>query len=180
MNMRADVFSGHTAEAPARLLDRPAERLVVTGFRCWMAGYEYGSIECWEVAWNAFAKDLGTSGARRAFGDLQYWVRSIRAATCRTIECFPYCCNCVCRDECMALSIISALQQGDRDLARTAAHYLTGATQSASIDAVIEAAAEFSGALSAADRRLIEVTPGVIETIANHHTDARQNDRLMH
>ncbi len=180
MNMRADVFSNRDAEVPQRLLDRPAERLVVVGFRCWMAGYEYGSIECWEVAWNEFAKGLGTSGARQAFGDLQYWVRTIRSATCRTIECFPYCCNCVCRDECMALSIISALQDGDRDLARTAAHYLTGATQSQSIDDVVQAADEFSGALLAADRRLIRVSPGVVETIANHHTDARQNTRLMH
>lgn len=180
MNMRADVFSNQTAEAPSRLLNRPAERLVVTGFRCWMAGYEYGSIECWEVAWNAFAADLGTSGARQAFGDLQYFVRSIRQASCRTIECFPYCCNCVCRDECMALSIISALQQGDRDLARTAAHYLTGATQSASIDSVVDAAAQFAAALETAERRLVHVTPGVVETIANYQTDAHENTRLMH
>ena len=180
MNMRPDVFSGAAAEAPQRLLDRPAERLVVTGFRCWMAGYEYGSIECWEVAWNAFATDLGTSGARRAFGDLQYFVRAIRQESCRTIECFPYCCNCVCRDECMALSIISALQKGDADLARTAAHYLTGATRSVSLDAVIEAAAAFAGALTQADRHLVQVTPGVVETIANHDTDARRTTRLMH
>ena len=121
MNMRANVNSDRSTYADERLLDRPAERLVVTGFRCWMAGYEYGNIECWEVAWNEYARELGAAGARRAFGDLQYWIRTIRDAAHRNIECFPYCCNCVCRDECIALSIISALQNGNRGLARMAA-----------------------------------------------------------
>ena len=180
MNMRADVHADQGASKPERLLERPAERLVVTGFRCWMAGYEHGSIECWEVAWNEYARELGAVGARRAFGDLQYWIRTIRDAAQRNIECFPYCCNCVCRDECMALSIISALQEGKRDLARTAAYHLTGAPHSVLINSVTDAAEEFAGALLEADKRLIPVTASVVDSIANHNTDPRENAWIMH
>lgn len=175
MNARADL--GATTE---RLLDRPAERLVVVGFRSWMAGYEHGSIECWEVAWNAFAGDLGAVRARRAFGDLQYWIRTIRDATRRTIECFPHCCRCVCRDECMALSVVSALQMGDRTLARAAAVHLTEASHAHEIDLMLEAGAAFASALVEAERRLLPVTRAVVDTIANHTAEPRPGDRLIH
>lgn len=175
MNARADLGAG-----TERLLDRPAERLVVVGFRCWMAGYEYGSIECWEVAWNEYAGDLGAARARRAFGDLQYWIRATRDASQRTIACFPHCCRCVCRDECMALSVIAALQMGDARLARTAAHHLTGARQTHEIDAMLEAGAAFAAALIEADRRLLPITRAVVDAIAAHDADLSRTARAVH
>ena len=59
----------------------------------------------------------GAYHARRAFGDLQYWVWAVRNSTERPIGCYPHCCRWVCRDECMALSVVSALQHGAGDVA---------------------------------------------------------------
>jgi len=162
------------------LLDRSAERLVVVGFRCWMAGYEYDSIACWEVAWNTYASELGATDARRAFSGLQYWVRSVRQATHRTIRCFPHCCGRVCRDECMALSLVSALQEDNNDLARTATYYLTETPQSDQISSVTDAAGEFASALLAVGRRLIPVTTTIVESIANYHAEPLVDRRAAH
>lgn len=180
MNARADVNTGLAVRAGEGLLDRSAERLVVVGFRCWMAGYEYGSIECWEVAWNTYASELGAQDARRVFGDLQYWVRSVRQVTHRTIRCFPHCCRYVCRDECMALSLVSALQEGNTDLARTSTFYLTEAPGSDQISSVTEAAGQFAFTLLAAGRRLLPVTPVIVENIANCHAERLADQCAAH
>ena len=180
MNAPVRMNAGTAAERPARLLDRSPERLVLTGFRCWMAGYEHGSIDCWEVAWNEYARELGSSAARQLFGDMQYWVRTIRDTTHRTITCFPYCCKCVCRDECMALSIISALQTGQRELAHLAAYHLTEAPHNTLVASVAEAGQEFAAGLLATGHRLIEVTPGVVDGIANHEVDHRRGTQAVH
>ena len=93
-----------------KLLDYKPERLVVSGFRCCMAGYEFGDIECWETGWRFYVGELGTGEARSLMGELQYWVRSVRGESRRRIACFPHGCQNVCHDECMALSLISGMQ----------------------------------------------------------------------
>ena len=118
----------------ADLLERPAERLVVTGIRCWMAGYEYGDIDCWEAAWREYSNALGTSDARSLIGELQNLVRTLRDVSNRTISCYPHCCRHVCRDECMAISLISAHQYQNSKAVRVAAHYLTNLDRCPALD----------------------------------------------
>jgi hypothetical protein len=113
-------------QCPARLLDRKPERLVVTGLRCCMAGYAYGDIACWETAWQSYCSELGTADARRLMGELQFWVRTLRSESVRAIDVFPHGCGNVCRDECMALSLIAALQDHDEQTACLAALHLAG------------------------------------------------------
>jgi len=180
MNARPDMSTGRTGREACALLDLCPERLVVVGFRSWMAGYEHGSIDCWEVAWNLYAGELEPHHARRAFGDLQYWVRAVRASTERPIGCFPHCCRRVCRDECMALSVVSALQHGATDVARTAAHYLTGSRSSDAVSAVTAAAADFSSSLLDAGQQLTEVTPTVVETIATYDNKVKAVPAITH
>jgi hypothetical protein len=89
-----------------------ADRLVALGFRHWMAGYQTGDIARWEECWILYEQSLGVSTAEDAVGDLSFWVRSITCATKREIEVFPGPCRGFCRDECMAASLIAAMQHG--------------------------------------------------------------------
>lgn len=170
MTMHSPRPVGTAEDAPKKLFDLPAERLVLTGFRCCLAGYQHGSIECWEVAWNEFARELGTAGARRVFGDVLFWARAVRGTSRRPISCYPYCCRHVCRDECMALSVISALQHGRPDLARVATYHLTQADRSDELTAAAASADALAVSLMEEGRRLMPVTADVITSIADHQS----------
>lgn len=66
-------------------LQRTPECLVVEGYRRWVAGYETGSIEPWEIAWSYYSRELGAVEGRRALADLSCFVRELR--TCATCRC---------------------------------------------------------------------------------------------
>ena len=83
------------------LFTRSAERLVLTGLRCWMPGYEHGDIQCWETAWRQYSSALGARNGRLLLSELQYWVRVLRDVSARQISFYPYCCRHVCADECI-------------------------------------------------------------------------------
>ena len=165
---------------PDTLLDRPAEKLVVTGFRCWMAGYELGDIECWEIAWTEFAKILGPRNARSSLSELQYWVRTLRHVTTRQITCFPYCCKNICKDECMALSLISAHQRQDRSAARAAAHYISGLNDCANLRELVDASSSFAAALADAGQILVPVSLDLVERIAQHGSNPKTRTQTRH
>jgi len=135
---------------PANLLGRPAERLVVTGLRCWMAGYEFGDIACWETAWDEYCRVLGPGNARTALAELQYWIRTLRDLATRPIGCFPHCCNRLARDEWAALSLISACQRQDLRAARAAARDLSGRTDHPALGRLTQAGGSFAAALAEA------------------------------
>lgn len=163
-----------------RLLDRKPERLVVTGLRCCMAGYAYGDIECWETAWRSYAMELGTDDARRLMGELQFWVRTLRAESARPLSVFPYGCAHVCRDECMALSLIAALQDHDQPAALLAARHLSGATAAAAPLAVAAAGQSYAEALAAAGQKLASVPASVIHSLAAFGSGPSAAEETLH
>lgn len=129
----------------------PPERLVLTGYRCWQAGYETGDIACWEVAWNEFARIMGPHHAKTALGELSAWVRSLRSAACRALQHYPHSCRYVTSDEIKAVCMIGACQAGRCPLARAMAFELLGTSD---IDGVLNASAEFATALAGAGQVL--------------------------
>jgi hypothetical protein len=151
---------------PLKVLDRRPERLVITGLRCCMAGYDFGDIDCWETAWKIYSSELGTAEARRLTAELQFWVRTIRAECQRPLELFPHGCAHVCRDECMALSLIAALQDRDCATACLAGGFLTGRVSEAADAPVISAGRTYAEALSAAGQKLMSVPESVVHAIA--------------
>jgi hypothetical protein len=128
---------------PRPCLTGPA-RLVGIGFRCWLAGYQTGDIACWETAWDTFAGELGSQRAKVAVTELACWVRSITYNAQRPIEVFPHPCATFCRDECMAVSMIAAGQHGQCPALRACAFALL---QTSDVDAVVDGAQAFAGAL---------------------------------
>ncbi|MEO0619433.1 MAG: hypothetical protein AAFZ01_09140 [Pseudomonadota bacterium] len=122
----------------------PERALIGFGFRCWMRGAAHGEIASWELCWNAFAQALGTSGARRAVGDLSCWVRALRACAGRTLHVFPTHCPGLCRDEILAVSMIAASQNDVCPAMRACAFALL---ESPSLDAPVEAGQTFATTL---------------------------------
>ncbi len=149
------------------LVSRPAERLVLTGVRCWMAGYEHGDIQCWETAWKHYASVLGARHGRMLLSELQYWTRVLRDVSVRPISFYPHCCRHVCADECIGLSLLSAFQHQDLGTARAAAHRLSGLNPCAAFDLLTDASSSFATALSDVDQHLLPVPLHLIE-----HTSA--------
>lgn len=120
------------------------EHLVDIGFRCWLAGYDTGDINCWEAGWNQISRALGPARAKPVVTELACWVRTIHAQACRKIQYYPVNCAGFCRDECMAISMIAASQHNACPALRACAFALIGESH---IDPVIEASEEFAGVL---------------------------------
>ena len=121
-------------------------RLVGNGFRCWLAGYQTGDIAPWEIAMSDYETALGADRARLAIGDLGFWCRALWKCRARAIEVYPPPCRIFCRDECLAIGMIGALQYQRADLARQSAASLLG--HDAAPDAVIGMATLFASTLA--------------------------------
>ena len=148
------------------LVTRTAERLVLTGVRCWMAGYEHGDIQCWETAWRHYSSVVGARDGRWLLSELQYWVRVLRDVAVRPIAFYPHCCRHVCADECVGLSLLAAYQRQDLATARGAAYRLSGLNPSAAFNLLIDASSSFATALSGAGQHLLPVPLHLVEHAA--------------
>lgn len=136
---------------------RTPERLVGLGFRCWMAGYQTGDISCWEVAWQAYEKILGSRAAEPALGELSSWVRSIRNTSRRQIELYPARCPGFCRDESMAIAMIAACQHSVCPAMRSCAVALLA---NSDVDDVVKGAESFAHTLRSLDQVLEPLSIG--------------------
>ncbi len=164
----------------ASLLDRPAERLVIKGFRCWVAGYEFGDIDCWETAWDIYLEILGSEQAKPVLSALQYWVRTLRLVSVRKVQCFPHCCNHLNHDERMTLSSISASQCDDPSSMRASLHHLSGLNAGAELDLLTDAANGFSSALTNAGQFLMPVRLDKIEAFATSSSSFNTDRQTKH
>ena len=127
------------------------ERLVGVGFRSWLAGYQTGDIACWEVAWTCYDKWLGSKAAKTAVSELACWVRAVNEASQRDITIFPSGCAMFCADECLAISLIAAGQQGACPAMQACALALIGC---AATDEVVKSSRCFAAVLADLDQKL--------------------------
>jgi hypothetical protein len=152
------------------LFDRLPERLVLEGFRRWIAGYASGDLGHWEEVWNLYAQSLGTSDARRLVDRLARFVRTVRDWSICPIACFPGGCRHICRQECFALAIVAASQNQDLDsLAAAMRHLLDPEGHE---EAMLPALA-FAEAMRDSDLMLMPVPRSVVEEIAGRPAHER-------
>ncbi|WP_051630996.1 hypothetical protein [Afifella pfennigii] len=148
-------------------LIRPAESLVVNGFRLWVGGYQEGEIERWNEAWNLFAERLGEDEARDAVSQLAHWVRAVFHWRIDPIRCFASGCPHIGRDECLAVSMIAACQNRDGACLDYCLERFCGF---ADRKEPLEAALSFASVLDARGQRLMpvpcEVLRGLLEAPA--------------
>lgn len=138
--------------SPATLGMLPeAERLVALGFRYWMLGRVTGDIVCWERAWTLYSGMLGVVGARPAIDTLACFARAIGCASRRPIEVGAVACSAVCRDECIAVSMIAACQHQTCPAMRACAFALI---ESAAIEPVVSSAQAFAETMAGVEQVL--------------------------
>jgi hypothetical protein len=127
------------------------ERLVGLGFRYWLKGFRTGDISCWERAWCAYSNVLGATAAKSAVTDLSCWVRAINRHARRDLETAAVDCERFCRDECIAIEMISACQHEACPAMRACAFALLGCSM---IDEVVHGAENFAATMRGADQVL--------------------------
>ena len=93
--------------------ERPPERLVLEGYRRWLAGYDSGSVTPWEMTQALYEELLGAAEGRHVLAELSHFVRTLRQCAACPLRSFPFGAHHVCRDECVALGLIAALQHDD-------------------------------------------------------------------
>lgn len=154
--------------------DRPPERLVLEGYRRWLAGFESGSVTPWEMTQTLYEDLLGAAEGRRVVAELAHFVRTLRRCAACPLKSFPFNAHHVCRDECLALGLIAALQHDDRDAARTCLSAMACPALSAS---VAEAAVSYADALAASRHYLLPIPQSAIEDVL---TRARAGRGTVH
>jgi predicted Zn-ribbon and HTH transcriptional regulator len=144
-------------------LDRKGERLVVQGFRHWLSGYEFGDVACWEQAWTLYTEETGAVNAGALVSQLHFWVKAIREQAGDSVRCLTCQCRYLCREECLCIGMIAALQHDDEATAAMCADALVGQTNSK----VVTAARTFAKLLTENGARLLAVPPHVISDIVS-------------
>lgn len=158
MSFRIGDMNGHNG----CYFDRVPEKLVLEGYRRWLAGYETGSVTPWEMGWALYTQHLGGVDGRRALGELSHFVRTLRLCAACPLASFPFGAHHVCRDECLALGIIAALQHDDADAAATC---LSAMSCPARRSDIREAAAGFADTLAGLRQYLLPIPAPAIEDV---------------
>lgn len=146
--------SGNSAnpnmQAVAIHANAPAERLFVTQYRCWIAGFSIGETFCWDLAWTALLRFVAPDVAKALYNEFHFFAFTLIVQANRSIEWRPNFCRCLCRDEYLALRLVEASQRRDFKEEISAATSLLGADQ---VQLLIMASRSLAQALK--DRRLV-------------------------
>jgi hypothetical protein len=155
--------SSNPTGTSAPLFDRLPERLVLEGFRRWVAGYASGDLSHWEEVWNLYAASLGAQDARNVVDRLAQFVRSVRAWAACPIACFPGGCRHVCQQEWFALAMVSASQNQDLDCLAAAMRHLL---EPEGYEEAMLPALAYAEAMKEHDLLLMPVPRNVIDEVA--------------
>jgi hypothetical protein len=150
--------------------ERPPERLVLEGYRRWLAGYDSGSVTPWEMTQALYEELLGAAEGRRVLAELSHFVRTLRQCAACPLRSFPFGAHHVCRDECVALGLIAALQHDDHGAIATCLSAIACPARSAD---VAEAAACFAEALAGARHYLLPIPQSAIEDVLSRSSAQR-------
>ena len=120
-------------------------------------------MACWEQAWSLFTEELGAVNARALVSHLHYWIKAIREKSSEPVRCLTCQCRYLCREECLCVGMIAALQHSDEASAALCAGALVGGRA----DEVIATARQFASLLIENGARLLEVPPHVIVSVVS-------------
>lgn len=143
-------------------VSRPAEQLVVEGYRYWANGYVTRSIDPWEEAWKLFSSQLGSRDGSTALTSLSLFVRTLGACASCPLKTYPYGANLLCKTEYLVLGLISALQSNDKELTDMCLNNLSCPNRCSEITI---AADTFAATLSGFDKKLLPIPIGVISEV---------------
>jgi hypothetical protein len=156
--------------------ERLPERLVLEGYRHWLAGFETGSVTPWEMAWTLYANTLGPADGRRALSELEFFVRTLRHCPACPLRAFPFGARYVCSAECLVLGLVAGIQHGDEPATKACLDALGCPAHCSEIAA---AAGSFALTLKTLDRRLLPIPMTAIQDIlqcGGHASDIHARD----
>ena len=116
-------------QGPLRADDAHTGALILTVYRCAMAGFSVGQTDCWAVGWRALDQAVPPGEAGALFGEFYAFVRALLATARNPLSWRPASCRGLCSDEALALSMIEAAQGADTAGLVTAAATLLGADE---------------------------------------------------
>ena len=132
---------------PGQPADFRVAQMVGRSFRCGMLARREASGLSWSYAWQEIAGVAGAAQADGLIAALGTFVDTVDGTATRRIEVLPKGCPGLCRDECLAVSIVAASQLGACPALKACVFALI---DRGDVDGCIRAAAVFSGALRAA------------------------------
>lgn len=154
----------------AQYLARAPEYLVIGGYRhvLWAA---QGGCPAVETMWRLHLEKLGDAESRVVMDGLTMFMTTIgRTAHC-PLRCLPQGSHHLCRDECLVLSLVAALQHGDDVACRMSAEAISRAGSSAEL---LGAASDYAMRLKMFGQTLLPVPPFVVADILAGPSGAAQ------
>lgn len=91
-----------------------AERLFVQGFRRILSGDGSGDHRRWDAALNLYACELGPTCGHHALSAMWTFTQTYREKAICPMGHHGETCPFLCKDECLALSLVAAMQEQDR------------------------------------------------------------------
>lgn len=161
----------------AAYLARPAERLVLEGYRHWVAGAALGSGEPWREVRRLYSDLVGPGGSTAALLALSEFVATLgRCASCplRTFESGS---RHVCRDEVLVLGLIAGMQNHDEEATELCLSEFACSTRCAEVTL---AAGTFALILRGLDRTLLPIPAPVVRDILHRSHAARSATTTSH
>jgi hypothetical protein len=125
--------------------------MVGRSFRYGILARREMSAAGWSYAWQEIAGIAGPDEADRLLSVLGQFVESVESSAARRIEVLPKACPGLCRDECLAISVVAASQLGACPALKACVFALI---ESANVEPCIRSAGTFSNALRAAGHTL--------------------------
>lgn len=149
--------------------ERIPEKLVLEGYRYWIAGYSTGSIRPWEACWNLYAVQLGAIDGRKAMAELSNMVRVLRRCANCPLNHFPYGSHHICFQEALAMGLVAGYQNEDTQTVKLCVDQLTCPLKTTEFEA---AANSYANTLFVLQQVMRPIPTHVIEDLIarNGHT----------
>jgi hypothetical protein len=126
-------------------------QMVGRSFRYGILARREMSAAGWSYAWQEMAGLAGPDEADRLLSVLGQFVDCVESSAARRIEVLPKACPGLCRDECLAVSVVAASQTGACPALKACVFALI---ESANVEPCIRSAGTFSNALRDAGHTL--------------------------
>lgn len=151
------------AAVARQYLRREPESLTVGGYRNWLSGIANNEPRYWRQVWHAHVSTLGPTVGSHAVQSLSSLVQCLGSCAVCPLRFLPPETDSLCRDECLLLGLISAIQHGDDESLHLSASALACARQGRDI---LAPAGQYAISLKCAGRVLLPVSAEAINDIA--------------
>lgn len=107
----AHALQSHTVASG--YFERPAEKLVLEGYRCWTRGFILRSTEPWTQAQLLYHDLLGAEDATHAIVALAGFIKTLGQCAACPLRTFRSGSQFICRDETLVMGLIAGIQNCD-------------------------------------------------------------------